>query len=145
MQRILTLLVLVAISALLANGCSDNSPTNTGLPDEDLTPPAAPVSLTAYAKGNLITLAWIENSEADLEEYYIYRSTNDSDYEMVGNIDRARFQDAIPGHGLFHMAYRVTAMDHSGKESARSMPAVVTIDTSLPHWAEVKQIESTQQ
>ena len=135
MQRILTLLALVLVSALLMNGCSDSdNPTNPGTTNEDLTPPTAPVSLTVHVEDNVITLAWMENSEVDLDGYHVYRSTNDSSYDIAGELDSARFEDMVPGQGVWHVAYRVTALLPGARTTIteKNGAAVLPWDTAAP-------------
>lgn len=131
MHRILMLLAAVALLALTANGCSDSAST-TSAPDEDLTPPTAPVNLSVSVKGDLVTVAWRENSELDLANYRVYRTVNTQDMALASTSDQARYVDAIEQEGLFNLSYRVTAIDESGNESALSAIVEVTVDTSEP-------------
>lgn len=118
MQRILTLLTLVAIFALLLNGCSDSSdsPTSTGTTPEDLTPPAAPVSLVVSVDENAVGLAWTENSEVDLDAYRVYRSINTSPYALMATVTQAQFDDTVFAHGIVRVSYVVSA---PGRERQR--------------------------
>ncbi len=138
MHRILTLLAMVAVAALLMSGCSSssNNPTDPGNNNEDLTPPAAPLNLTVHVKNDQVTVAWVENSEVDLSGYNIYRSLNGSDYEMLDTSSNARFVDTVPGMDFYHFAYRASAYDDSGNESAYSVPATIFVDNSEPVIAE---------
>lgn len=131
MHRILMLLAAVALLALTANGCSDSAST-TSAPDEDLTPPTAPVNLSVSVKGDLVTVAWRENSELDLASYRVYRTVNTQDMALASSSDQARYVDTIEQSGLFNLSYRVTAIDESGNESALSAVVEVTVDTSEP-------------
>lgn len=131
MHRILMLLAAVALLALTANGCSDSAST-TSAPDEDLTPPTAPVNLSVSVKGDLVTVAWRENSELDLANYRVYRTVNTQDMALASTSDQARYVDAIEQEGLFNLSYRVSAIDESGNESALSAIVEVTVDTSEP-------------
>jgi len=86
MHRILMLLAAVALFALTASGCSDSAST-TSAPDEDLTPPTAPVNLSVSVKGDLVTVAWRENSELDLASYRAYRAVNTPDMALASSSD----------------------------------------------------------
>lgn len=131
MHRILMLLAAVALLALTANGCSDSASTASA-PDEDLTPPTAPVNLSVSVKGDLVTVAWRENSELDLASYRVYRTVNTQDMALASTSDQARYVDAIEQSGLFNLSYRVSAIDESGNESALSTVVEVTVDTTEP-------------
>lgn len=131
MHRILMLLAAVALLALTTSGCSDSAST-TSAPDEDLTPPTAPVNLSVSVKGDLVTVAWQDNSELDLASYRVYRAVNTQDMALATSSDEARYVDTIEQSGLFNLGYRISAIDESGNESALSAMVEVTVDTSEP-------------
>ncbi|MBM4117078.1 hypothetical protein FJ251_04930 [bacterium] len=131
MHRIPMLLAAVALLALTANGCSDSASTSSA-PDEDLTPPTAPVNLSISVKDDQVTVAWRENSELDLAGYRVYRTVNEQDMALADTSDHARFVDTIEQSGLFNLAYRISALDESGNESALSIAVEVTVDTGEP-------------
>ncbi len=131
MHRILMLLALAAIFALTASGCSDSAST-TSAPDEDLTPPAAPVNLSVSVKGDQVTVAWRENSEVDLASYRVYRGVNERDLALASDCNQARFVDTLNELGLLTLNYRVTAVDENDNESALSAVVEIVVDTSEP-------------
>jgi hypothetical protein len=131
MHRILMLLVAAALFALAASGCSDDAST-TSAPDEDLTPPAAPVNLSVSIKGDQVTVAWRENSEIDLANYRIYRSINERDLALASASDQARFVDTLDESGLLALSYQVSAVDENDNESALSAVALIVVDLSEP-------------
>jgi len=139
MHRILTLLALVALASLFVVGCSDNNSKSPSTPDttEDLVPPAAPTSLNVYVKDSKVTLAWMENGELDLASYKVYRSLNGSDYEMTASLDHARYEETLTGQGLYHVTYRVTALDDSGNESSFSQSVEASIDLNDFNFAKI--------
>jgi hypothetical protein len=131
MHRILMLLVMAAFFALTASGCSDDAST-TSAPDEDLTPPAAPVNLSVSIKGDQVTVAWRENSEVDLASYRVYRSVNERDLALESESDHARYVDTLDEFGLLTLSYRVTAVDASDNESAQSTVVELVVDNGEP-------------
>jgi fibronectin type 3 domain-containing protein len=135
MHRILALLTLAALFALTASGCSDSA-SSSSAPDEDLTPPAAPVNLSLSVKGDQVTVAWSENSEVDLASYRVYRSVNERDLALASDCDHARYVDTIEESGLLALTYRVTAVDANDNESALSAIVEIVVDTAEPIIAE---------
>jgi fibronectin type 3 domain-containing protein len=98
----------------------------------DIFPPRSPSGLEAVpagaGSGNLsIDLSWTPNSEGDLAGYFVYRQEIDSKGVAAGTAARLnqtpvvgpayRDQTALAGH---RYAYRVTAVDTAGNESAPS-------------------------
>ena len=94
--------------------------------------PHAPVGLEAIPSGatpteHSIDLSWAPNSDPDLAGYNVYRQDIDSNGVAAGTATRLnqtpvagpayRDQTAVPGH---RYAYRVTAVDTAGNESAPS-------------------------
>jgi hypothetical protein len=136
MHRILMLLALAALLVFAASGCSSDSTTTVSPPNEDLTPPAAPLSLSVSVKGDQVTVAWLENSELDLANYRVYRGVNHSSMSLTSTSDVARFVDTIDESGLFDLAYRVSAVDESNNESPLSTTVSITVDTGEPNMAE---------
>lgn len=88
----------------------------------DLTPPDRPTGLTVVPGVGRIFLTWNENKERDLAGYYVYRSRRSGrDYERLTDkpLDRTTYSDETAKPGVqYH--YVVTAVDHSGNESAFS-------------------------
>ncbi|WP_433967397.1 fibronectin type III domain-containing protein [Tunturiibacter gelidiferens] len=98
----------------------------------DTFPPAIPTGLEAVPGGatasdRSIDLSWTPNTEIDLAGYSVYRQEVTSTGQVAGSATRLnpspivgpayRDQTAIPGH---RYAYRVTAVDATGNESAPS-------------------------
>jgi hypothetical protein len=105
----------------------------------DIFPPHPPSGLEAVPGGataadRSIDLSWSPNTEADLAGYIVYRQEIDSKGEAAGTATRLnatpvvgpayRDQTAIAGH---RYAYRVTAVDTAGNESAPSDPVQETL------------------
>ena len=132
MHRILTLLSLVALFALLLSGCSSDSSSTPIVGVEDTTPPVAPINLTAFVKDGVVTLAWVANSEIDLDSYNVYKADYGCDYELQENALTARFVETITEQALSNLHYRISATDISGNESAFSTPIQVIVDNTLP-------------
>jgi hypothetical protein len=98
----------------------------------DTFPPAPPTGLAAIPSGltpadRSIDLSWEPNAESDLAGYSVYRQQISSTGDFTGPSTRLtatpvigpsfRDQTAAPGQ---RYAYRVTAVDSSGNESAPS-------------------------
>ncbi|MBN2171297.1 MAG: hypothetical protein JW819_08260 [Candidatus Krumholzibacteriota bacterium] len=131
MRRTLMLLAFAAALALMLSGCSDSSnPASSA--NQDQTPPAAPTGLTIHVKDADITVAWAANSEADLDEYEVYRTVNTEAETLLGNCTLSRLQDEAPDFMLCHLTYRVRAVDTSGNASAFSAPVEIVFDNMLP-------------
>jgi hypothetical protein len=96
----------------------------------DTFPPAPPTGLAAIPSGTTpadrsIDLSWEPNTESDLAGYIVYRQQISSTGKFAGSPTRLtstpvigpafRDQTAAPGQ---RYAYRVTAVDSSGNESA---------------------------
>ena len=98
----------------------------------DIFPPHAPSGLEAVPGGataadRSIDLSWIPDVDADLAGYFVYRQDIDSKGVVAGTVTRLnltpvvgpayRDQTAMAGR---RYAYRVTAVDTAGNESAPS-------------------------
>jgi hypothetical protein len=105
----------------------------------DTFPPAIPTGLEAVPGGatpsdRSIDLSWTPNTEVDLAGYSVYRQEVTSTGQVAGPAARLnpspivgpayRDQTAIPGH---RYAYRVTAVDATGNESAPSADVQETL------------------
>ena len=105
----------------------------------DVFPPAAPTGLEAVPGGvaeaeHSIDLSWTPNTDSDLAGYLVYRQQVSSSSSPAGSTARLTstpivapaYQDrtAIAGQ---RYAYRVTAIDTSGNESAPSAVVRETI------------------
>jgi len=130
MRRTLMLLVTATALALMLSGCSDSNPASSA--NQDQTPPTAPTGLTIHVKDASITVAWTANSEADLDEYEVYRTVNGGDETLLGSCTLSRVQDQAPDFMLCHLTYRVRAVDVSGNQSAFSTSVETVFDNTLP-------------
>jgi len=96
----------------------------------DIFPPATPSGLEAVPGGataadRSIDLSWTPDTDADLAGYFVYRQEVDPQGQVTGTVTRLnitpvagpayRDQTALAGH---RYAYRVTAVDTAGNESA---------------------------
>jgi chitodextrinase len=99
-----------------AGNVSSDSNTATATPQAspDIIPPAAPTGLTATAGDAQVELDWADNSESDLDHYNVYR-----DGTQVASPSASNFTDPALTNGTSY-SYQVTAVDHSGNESAKS-------------------------
>ena len=110
---------------------------------QDIAPPAVPAELVLATDGLAVDLSWQPGFEPDLAGYVVYRSVlprSAVPRSGSGELSAARwerltptpvalpaFHDTLPHAG--HFAYRVTAMDRSGNESAASVPALARGDS----------------
>ena len=95
----------------------------------DMTPPAAPVGITAVATAVGTKIFWDKSAEADVAGYKIYRRAADKDkYELLGQVapEFMIFVDKN-GTGDVRYYYAVTAVDNStpANESKKSREATV--------------------
>ncbi|WP_353064809.1 fibronectin type III domain-containing protein [Tunturibacter psychrotolerans] len=105
----------------------------------DTFPPGVPTGLEAVPGGatpsdRSIDLSWTPDIDADLAGYSVYRQEVTSAGQVAGSATRLnstpivgpayRDQTAVPGH---RYAYRVTAVDASGNESAPSADVQETL------------------
>lgn len=91
----------------------------------DIYPPADPTGLTALAGPDSIDLAWQRNTESDLQGYHIYRSVNGGAFQRLPDVVALpTYTDHAVEHGKAY-AYKVTAFDKKGNESAASNAADV--------------------
>ncbi len=105
----------------------------------DTFPPRAPSGLEAVPGGataadRSIDLSWTPDTDADLAGYFVYRQEVDPKGVVTGTVTRLnttpvvgpayRDQTALAGH---RYAYRVTAVDAAGNESAPSADVQETL------------------
>ncbi len=87
----------------------------------DIFSPAAPAGLTAVYSPTAVELLWTANTEPDLAGYYVYRREGQGPWTRITKelLRTPLLRDATvqPDHAY---AYRVTAVDLSGNESAPS-------------------------
>ena len=97
----------------------------------DSTPPSAPTGLSGSATSSAVTLDWNDNSEGDLLEYEIYRSTTtpvpleDANQVNTSAVTSSTFTDSTVTAGTTYY-YAITAVDTSHNEST-SLEANVAV------------------
>ena len=100
---------------------------------KDIFPPDAPQGLAAVsaqaADGTVsIDLSWEPNAEADVAGYIVYRSESGGVWQRISPAEPVvgpAFHDAQVQAGHAY-SYAVSAVDHGGRESARSAAATET-------------------
>ena len=109
-------------------------------PVQDATPPSAPEGVAAAARNSGVRLDWIDNGEPDLGGYAVYRRSADGSWPdaPLAAPPAASFIDTALDNGTEY-AYRVTARDTAGNESAPS--AVVSATPVQPSVARTYQPE----
>lgn len=115
-------------------GRTDTDPQTVAIEYADITPPEAPVDLTALSQGDQVALAWSANSETDISGYHVYLYDFDQSAYIRLTTDVLTQTDYVHSDTTDGLAdglylYRITAVDGSGNESARSDLAYATIYT----------------
>jgi hypothetical protein len=93
--------------------------------NNDSAPPSAPITLTAVGGDGQVVLDWADNSDSDLKNYNVYRSTsaavavNDTNQINVAALTASTYTDSTATNGTTYY-YVVTAVDTSDNESAAS-------------------------
>ena len=128
MRRIHWLFTAIILVAAFATGCSSDNNSPAAPIVEDLTAPAAPVNLSAQVTESAIAVSWTANTEVDLDNYSLYKSVNHGEWQYVCDCSSATFQDHAPPRSLTHISYRVSAVDHTGNQSAFSAPLSISFD-----------------
>ena len=113
---------------------SANSVT-VSLQRPDLTPPDAPLKLTATPKDTALLITWEINKEADLFGYYLYRGDSpekmDKLNQAVIEATKTEYIDygVVSGEKYY---YTLVAVDNSFNESERSAVIEVIAPDSIP-------------
>ena len=96
------------------------------LTPRDVFPPPVPTGLTAVNVAGAVDLLWNASSGRDLAGYNVYRSANGGPFQRINKqrILTPIFHDATVEPGQRY-EYAVTAVDLTGNESAKSVPARV--------------------
>ncbi len=93
----------------------------------DRFPPATPVGLQAAPGPASVELIWERNSEPDMKGYRVYRSAGGGPWiAIASDLENPAYSDRAIQPGS-RFAYRVTAVDQNGNESAPSETLEVTI------------------
>jgi len=83
----------------------------------DTTPPGTPSNGIAIGRDQSVSLAWDDNTEADLAGYILYKSeTPLSGFSSIGQTEFTAFEDGDV-ENLRTYYYRVSAIDRAGNES----------------------------
>ena len=101
------------------------------------TPPAAPSGVSIKPGEASLTLSWKANREADLQGYQVYRSESAAAGAPALLINTqpltaTTFTDPLPAGLLNRYFYRVSALNTSEAESARSAAASATLTDKTP-------------
>jgi fibronectin type 3 domain-containing protein len=95
---------------------------------KDLTPPAAPATLTALVEVKNVRLIWDPVNAPDLAGYFVYRYERNQriKFQTGAPIPATHFGDSSPDPGITY-TYAVTAVDKNGNESEerKSEPVLV--------------------
>ncbi len=109
----------------------------TPVPDPDLTPPAVPDGVTADGGDNRVRISWDDvTGSNDLRGYRVYRSATASGTGTLVSgatpVTESPYVDTTAINGTAYF-YRVTSVDTTGNESARSAEVSATpADTEAP-------------
>jgi len=101
---------------------TDPSPALITINYTDLTPPTMPQGITAKTAGGTVALAWIANTESDLDGYNIYRTSGNLKTKINSSVIKAMPQPSYQDSGLTDgdYFYEVTAVDSHNNESKAS-------------------------
>ena len=106
----------------------------------DSAAPAAPTGLVAITgTGQVVSLDWNDNTEPDLGEYRVSRSTVSAvaGFAKIAEVAASRFVDVDVAFGTQYF-YRVTAVDRSENESAPS-----NVDDATPGQVTPGEVDPT--
>ncbi len=120
MKRSYLFIILVSIGLLMWS-CTDPA-------EDDTTPPANPSNFDrdgSRTGDGEIYLTWDENSENDLANYTLYRSTNGTDFSMLASTTDNFYLDSGLDYDTEY-SYKLTATDDNGNESGFSNTIAVT-------------------
>ena len=118
-------LAALAITCLLAVGCSENS-TNPIQP-ADTVPPLAPIMIGASANDGIVTASWETNTEADLAGYRLYMNSNNGPVSVSQPLIQNTYVVFDSNGDGGAVAIYATAIDHSGNESSASQTISVDL------------------
>lgn len=96
----------------------------------DTAPPSSPTGLAASRLGDDARVQWSANGEPDLAGYHVYRATaQNGTYTRVNAtmVTGTQFTDTAVPAGTDQLWYKVTALDVSGNESARSSAVALSL------------------
>ena len=102
--------------------------------DEDVTPPAAPTGLSAFAGDSQVDLDWADNTDTDLGSYNVYRRTTGGSYgttPFATGLTSSSYTDGTAANSTEYF-YVVTAVDTTGNESGPSNEASATPTSTEP-------------
>src|SRR5690606_11791600 len=95
--------------------------------DQDITPPAIPRGFVAVGGNKEAGLYWTANEESDFKGYHIYQ-----DGVRITQAPITQFHRIVTrlnnGQSYF---FSISAIDHSGNESAQTTPIEVIPDETL--------------
>ncbi|MCI0344972.1 MAG: C25 family cysteine peptidase, partial [Chloroflexi bacterium] len=99
-------------------GRVDPTPTPIAVTYTDVTAPADPSNLAAGVQGGEVTLTWSASGDPDLAGYLVYRAAGSGEETLItsSSIPETTYLDTGLADDLY--AYRVTAIDLDGNESA---------------------------
>lgn len=100
----------------------------------DSTPPAVPTSLQVDSRTAIsISFSWSGGSDLDFDFFNIYRSDDNISYSLLETSSEAEYTDSDVDVNTQYY-YRVSAVDKTGNESAKSSTLVTstTADTAMP-------------
>jgi len=127
-----SLLVSLAVAALLSGCGNSSSPTNV-TPSLDTAPPPTPTGMILSAEGSEYTLRWSASSAPDIAGYEIYQympsPDRDNSYVMIASTVGAGTSFELPASVVADDQFlRVAAVDAAGNTSGLSSPVHVMVD-----------------
>jgi uncharacterized protein len=100
-------------------GCETKRTAPVEIKFPDQTPPPAPANFQLAVQKYNVTLTWDVVPVPDLKGFYIYRSTNDKEYQRISNEPlgkgKNQFIDKVSRKGGYY--YFVSSVDNAGNET----------------------------
>ncbi|MHC4359863.1 MAG: CBM96 family carbohydrate-binding protein [Planctomycetota bacterium] len=115
------------VTAVDTNDNESSDSSEVSATPQDTTAPAAPTGLGATPGDTQVSLDWNDNSESDLASYSVYRSTTSGSYgsPLATGVTASDYNDTGVTNDTTYY-YKVTAVDDSSNESAKSSEASAT-------------------
>ncbi|MEE4311793.1 MAG: fibronectin type III domain-containing protein [candidate division KSB1 bacterium] len=110
------------------------------IPEQDLTPPAAPVIAAYDLQEDRVHVQWQSNSEPDLAAYRFHYGQTSGQYSQHVNVGMANQYTTPPLVAGARYFFAVSALDTAGNESGYSSEISLTIsvqDTTPPNAPEI--------
>ena len=129
-KKTLATLLVLAVAALTAGGCSSDSDSNPTR--VDTAPPAVPTDLDYALADGAVTVSWAPNTtDSDFAGYILARTCNGMTVQLVTTPQAGTsYVDQSPQPGV--NVYAVASVDQRGNESAFATIGVAIQNHHIP-------------